>query len=149
MIRLDHVGILVRSIKEVLPLYTDLLGLTADPPVELPEQQVRVAFLHAGDDQIELLEPMTTECPLAEVLAKRGEGLLHICLEVEDIGESLRKLKGAGVRMVDQHAWLSPHGLAAFIHPIAFHGVSIELRQKVHLEHGGAGSPDSKGATQG
>ena len=149
MIRLDHVGILVRSIKETLPLYTELLGLTADPPVELPKQQIRVAFLHAGDGQLELLEPMTTDCPLAQVLAKRGEGLLHICLEVEDIDERLRKLEANGVRLVDQHAWLSPHGLTAFVHPKAFHGVSIELRQKVQPGDGGAGSPASKGPTEG
>ena len=142
MIRLDHVGILVRSIHEALPHYTELLGMTADAPVELPEQQVRVAFLHAGDGQIELLEPMTDDCPLAQVLAKRGEGLLHICLEVEDIQASLRTLEAAGVRLVDQHAWKSPHGLAAFIHPRAFHGVSIELRQRVEAGSAGAGSAE-------
>ncbi|MFI5340322.1 MAG: VOC family protein [Candidatus Methylomirabilales bacterium] len=147
MIRLDHVGILVRSIQEALPLYIELLGLTADPAVELTEQQVRVVFLHAGDGQIELLEPMTSDCLLAQVLEKRGEGLLHLCLEVEDIEGVLRKLEAAGLRLVDRHAWLSPHGLAAFVHPTAFHGVSIELRQKVRPERGGAGSPDSKGAT--
>jgi methylmalonyl-CoA epimerase len=127
--RIDHVGVLVRSLEERLPLYTELLGFRADPPVELPEQQVRVAFLHAGDGQIELLEPMTPDCLLARVLAKRGEGLLHICLEVDDIEATLRRLETAGVHLVDRHAWVSPHGLVAFIHPKAFHGVSIELRQ--------------------
>jgi shikimate dehydrogenase len=131
MIRLDHVGILVRNISEALPLYRELLGLTADPPVELPEQQVRVAFLHAGDGQLDLLEPMTPDCSLAKVLAKRGEGLLHICFEVDDIEASLRHLEAAGVSLVDQHAWTSPHGLVAFLHPKSFRGVSIELRQQV------------------
>ena len=132
--RIDHVGVLVRSIAETLPLYTGLLGFSAEPPVELPEQQVRVAFLRAGHDQIELLEPMAPDCLLAKVLAKRGEGLLHICLEVEDIEGELRRLEGAGVALVDRHAWQSPHGLAAFIHHKAFHGVSIELRQRVSPE---------------
>lgn len=134
--RIDHVGVLVRSIAETLPLYTELLGFSADSPVELPEQQVRVAFLRAGDDQVELLEPMTPDCLLAKVLAKRGEGLLHICLEVDDIEGELRRLEGAGVALVDRHAWQSPHGLAAFIHPKAFHGVSIELRQPAESEGG-------------
>jgi len=129
--RIDHVGVLVRSIAETLPLYTELLGLSAEAPVELPEQQVRVAFLRVGDDQIELLEPMTPDCRLAKVLTKRGEGLLHICLEVEDIEGALGRLAAAGLPLVDRQAWRSPHGLAAFIHPRAFHGVSIELRQMV------------------
>jgi methylmalonyl-CoA/ethylmalonyl-CoA epimerase len=136
MIRLDHVGILVRSIQESVPLYTELLGLRADPPVELTDQQVRVAFLHGTDGQLELLEPMTEDCLLAQVLAKRGEGLLHICLEVEDIEATLRRLEAAGVRLVDRHAWPSPHGLAAFVHPKAFHGVSIELRQPLAPSQG-------------
>ena len=127
--RIDHVGILVRSLAESLPLYTDLLGFVADPPVELPAQGVRVAFLRAGDDQIELLEPTGPDSPLAAVLAKRGEGLLHLCLEVDDIEGALRRLEDAGVRLVDTHAWPSPHGLAAFLHPRSFRGVSIELRQ--------------------
>lgn len=134
--RIDHVGVLVRSIAETLPLYTELLGFSADSPVELPEQQVRVAFLRAGDDRIELLEPTAPDCTLAKVLARRGEGLLHICLEVDDIEGELRRLEGAGVALVDHHAWQSPHGLAAFIHPKAFHGVSIELRQPAEPEGG-------------
>jgi methylmalonyl-CoA epimerase len=132
--RVDHVAVLVRSIAETLPLYTELLGFSADPPVELPEQQVRVVFLRAGDDHMELLEPMAPDCLLAKVLAKRGEGLLHICLEVEDIEGTLRRLEEAGIALVDRHAWKSPHGLAAFIHPKAFHGVSIELRQRIAPE---------------
>ncbi|MBI2113493.1 MAG: VOC family protein [candidate division NC10 bacterium] len=135
--RIDHVGVLVRSLEQTLPLYTELLGLTAETPVALPEQEVRVAFLHAGDGLIELLEPMTPDCVLAKVLAKRGEGLLHICLEVEDIEDTLGRLEAAGVALVDRHAWPSPHGLVAFIHPRAFHGVSIELRQRTRPDEGG------------
>lgn len=142
--RIDHVGVLVRSLKETLPLYTELLGLRAEAPVELPEQEVRVAFLHAGDGLIELLEPMTPDCVLARVLAKRGEGLLHICLEVEDIEDTLRRLEAAGVRLVDQHAWSSPHGMAAFLHPKSFRGVSIELRQPAREQAERA--PGSEGA---
>jgi methylmalonyl-CoA epimerase len=132
--RVDHVAVLVQSLAETLPLYAELLGFSADPPVELPEQQVRVVFLRVGDDKIELLEPMAPDCLLAKVLAKRGEGLLHICLEVDDIEGMLRRLEVAGIALVDRHAWRSPHGLAAFVHPKAFHGVSIELRQRIAPE---------------
>ena len=129
MRRVHHVGVLVRSIAESLPLYTDLLGLEADAPLELPDQQVRAVFLRAGDDRLELLEPMAPDSPLAKVLATRGEGLLHICLEVDDIESTLRRLDARGVKLVDTHAWRSPIGLVAFLHPKAFHGVSVELRQ--------------------
>ncbi len=129
--RIDHVGVLVRSIAEALPLYTEVLGLSAEAPVELPEQQVRVVFLRLGDDRIELLEPTSPESVLQQLLAKRGEGLLHLCLEVDDIEATLRHLEAAGVSLVDQHAWASPHGLVAFVHPKSFRGVSIELRQRV------------------
>ncbi len=127
--RIHHVGVLVRSIAESLPLYTDLLGLQADTPVEWPELQVRAAFVRAGDDQLELLEPMTPDSPLGAVLAKRGEGLLHICLEVDDIEGTLRRLEGRGVKLVDAHPWASAIGQVAFLHPKSFHGVSVELRQ--------------------
>jgi methylmalonyl-CoA epimerase len=130
MMRLDHIGILVRDIREALPLYTERLGLRAEPPVELPEQQVRVAFLHADEGRLELLQPTAPDSGLARVLEKRGEGLLHLCFEVDDIEAALRRLEAAGVPLVDRHAWPSPHGLAAFLHPRGFHGVSIELRQK-------------------
>jgi methylmalonyl-CoA epimerase len=129
MKRIHHVGVLVQSIAETLPLYTELLGFEADPPVELAEQQVRIAFLRAGDDRVELLEPMTPDCPLGQVLAKRGEGLLHLCLEVEDIEGMLRRLRTGGVRLVDDQPWASPIGRVAFLHPRSLHGVSIELVQ--------------------
>jgi len=129
MKRVHHIGVLVRSIAETLPLYTELLGFQAEPPFELPEQRVRAVFLRAGEDRLELLEPLTADCPLARVLETRGEGLLHICLEVEDLEADLRRLAGEGVRLVDEHGWTSPIGRVAFLHPKAFHGVSVELRQ--------------------
>jgi methylmalonyl-CoA epimerase len=126
---IDHLGILVADLDEALALYVGILGLEADPPVELPEQGVRVAFVRTPRGQIELLQPLAPETPLGQVLAKRGEGLLHVCLEVDDIEAELRRLEGAGIRLVDRHAWMSPHGLAAFLHPKSLRGVSIELRQ--------------------
>jgi len=129
MQRIHHVGVLVRSIAESLPLYTDLLGLQADAPVEWPELQVRAVFVRAGDDQLELLEPTTPASPLGKVLARRGEGLLHICLEVDDVEGTLRRLEARGVKLVDAHGWRSAIGLVAFVHPTSFHGVSVELRQ--------------------
>jgi methylmalonyl-CoA mutase C-terminal domain/subunit len=141
MKRVHHIGVLVRSIAETLPLYTELLGFDAEPPFELPEQRVRAVFLRAGEDRLELLEPLTADCPLAQVLAKRGEGLLHICLEVDDLEGDLRRLEGAGVKLVDGHGWKSPIGLVAFLHPKSLHGVSVELRQAEAPASAPAGHP--------
>jgi methylmalonyl-CoA epimerase len=126
--RIHHIGVLVRSIAETLPLYK-LLGFQVEPSFELPAQRVRAVFLRAGEDRLELLEPLTPDCPLAQVLAKRGEGLLHVCLEVDDLEGHLRRLEGEGVKLVDTHGWKSPIGLVAFLHPKWLHGVSVELRQ--------------------
>jgi methylmalonyl-CoA epimerase len=126
--RVHHIGVLVRSIAETLPLY-ERLGFRAELPFELPDQRARAVFLCAGDDRLELLEPAAPDCPLAQVLAKRGEGLLHVCLEVDDLEGQLRRLEGEGVTLVDVHGWKSPIGLVAFLHPKWLHGVSVELRQ--------------------
>lgn len=127
---IDHVGIVVTDMDEVRPLYLGLGFRVVGEPVDLPDQGVRVQFLAAGDDQIELIQPISEDCPLHNVIAKRGEGILHICLDVDGIQEELDRLDAMGMRLVDRTAWSSPHGLAAFLHPKAMRGVSIELRQK-------------------
>ncbi len=129
MKRVHHIGVLVRSIAETLPLYTDLLGWEVETSFDLPDQAARATMVRAGQDRLELLEPLTADCPLARVLEKRGEGLLHICVEVEDLEAELRRLESRGVRLVDEHGWTSPIGHVAFLHPKVLHGVSMELRQ--------------------
>jgi methylmalonyl-CoA epimerase len=133
--RIDHIGIAVRSL-DAGRFLTEALGFDAEPPVRLPDHGVRVQFFLAGGDKLELLEPTAPDGPLARFLERRGEGLHHVCLEVEDIEEALTQLAAAGVRLVDRHAWRSPHGYAAYLHPQAWHGVSIELRQHVRPVEG-------------
>jgi methylmalonyl-CoA epimerase len=137
--RVDHIGILVRNLEEGLHLYTQVLGLQGGPPTELPDQQVRLAFVGARGDQIELVEPASPESPLGRVMAKRGEGLFHLCLDVDDIQAALRRLKAAGVQWVDREPWRSPCGLVAFVHPKSCGSVSIELLQRL-------GGPQADGA---
>ncbi len=129
--RIDHIGILVRSLAEALPLYTEGLGLRAEAPVELPEQHVRVQFVQVGDDRIELLEPTSSDSRLAQVLAKRGEGLLHVCLEVDDIEAMLAALKARGVRLIDESPTTLPGRKMAFIHPRSTGGVLVELYEVI------------------
>ena len=138
MRRIDHVGIAVVDLPEAARFLMDVLGLESDgPEVALPDQGVRVRFLRAGEDRIELLAPTDPEGALARFVAKRGEGLHHLCFEVDDIEAELDRLDAAGVQLVDRHAWRSPHGYAAYIHPKAWRGVAIELRQRYPQREGG------------
>lgn len=126
---LDHVGIAVADIAAATELFTRLLGCTYEEAVDLPEQHVRVQFLNTPDGKIELLSPLTEDNPLQRFLLRRGPGLHHICIEVDNIHQKVEALLSQGVRMVDKVPWKSPHGWTAFIHPSALGGISVELRQ--------------------
>jgi len=95
--KIAHIGIAVNSIAETLPFYTEQLGLPLLGTEEVPSEQVRVAFLQIGESRIELLEPLSEESPIAAFLRKRGEGIHHIALDVDDVRERLRRLKENGV----------------------------------------------------
>lgn len=129
--KIDHIGIVVSDIDAARRQYLALGFEVVEEPVDLPDRGVRVQFLAAGPDRIELIQPISDDCPLHAVIEKRGEGILHFCLEVDDIQEELDRLDGLGIRLVDRKAWMSPHGWAAFVHPKSMRGVSIELREKV------------------
>jgi methylmalonyl-CoA/ethylmalonyl-CoA epimerase len=130
--RLDHVGIAVANLEEALAFYRDALGLEIDPVEEVPSQQVRARFIPVGDAALELLEATSEASPIAKYMAKRGPGLHHITLEVEDVGAALGALKARGVRLIDEQPRPGAHGsLVAFIHPASAQGVLVELKQAV------------------
>ena len=128
--KIDHIAIIVRNIEEALQVYEGALGLELTEVTEVPEQAVRVAFLPVGESEIELVEPLSTSSGVAKFLEKRGEGLHHICLEVEDIEAALRDLAATGVRLIDEQPRQGAHGRVAFLHPKSAHGVLIELIEK-------------------
>ena len=128
--KIDHIGIVVRSIEEALKVYRDALGLPLAHVQEVPEQQVRIAFLPIGDCEIELVEPTAADSGVARFLEKRGEGLHHICFEVEDIEAALRDLAARGLRLIDRQPRQGAIGRVAFLHPKSAHGVLIELVEK-------------------
>jgi len=128
--RLDHVGIVVSSIDESLKTYRDQLGFALLEQVSIPEQKVEAAFLQAHNSTIELIAPTDVESGTARFLQSRGEGTHHICYEVDDIAAALAALRAQGVRLVDETPRRGVHGLVAFVHPKAAHGVMIELLQK-------------------
>jgi methylmalonyl-CoA/ethylmalonyl-CoA epimerase len=130
--RLDHVGIAVANLAEALAFYRDALGLEVDPVEDVPSQQVRAHFIPVGDSALELLEATSEESPIAKYLAKRGPGLHHITLEVDDVAAALRELAARGVRLIDERPRPGAHGsLVAFIHPSSAQGVLVELKQEV------------------
>ena len=128
--KIDHIAVIVRSIEEALQAYEGALGLKLDNVKEVPEQAVRVAFLPVGESEIELVEPLTADSGVAKFLEKRGEGMHHICLEVDDIEAALQDLAAKGVRLIDKQPRQGAHGRVAFLHPKSAHGVLIELVEK-------------------
>ncbi len=128
--KVDHIAIVVRSIEEALQVYEGALGFELTEVKEMPEQAVRIAFLPVGEGEIELVEPLTTDSGVAKFLEKRGEGLHHICLEVEDIEAALHDLRAKGVGLIDKQPRQGAHGRIAFLHPESTHGVLIELIEK-------------------
>ncbi|MCS6807151.1 MAG: methylmalonyl-CoA epimerase [Acidobacteriota bacterium] len=129
---IDHIGIAVRSLDESLKFYQDALGLHLHETEVVEEQKVRAALLPVGSSRIELLEATSDESPIAKFMAKRGEGIHHICFEVDDIEAHLERLKAAGARLIDEtpRRGVGGHKIA-FIHPTSAHGVLIELVEKV------------------
>ena len=128
--RIDHIAIVVESLDAALGVYRDALGMTVTDVREMPEQDVKMAFLPAGDSEIELLEPIHADSGIGKYLAKRGEGLHHICLEVDDIEATLADLKSKGAQLIDETPRQGAYGKIAFIHPKGAHGVLVELVQR-------------------
>ena len=127
---LDHIGIAVASIDDALAFYRDALGLEIARPEEVAAQGVRAHFIPAGEAALELLEATADDSPIARYVAKRGPGLHHITLRVDDIRAALAQLAARGVRLIDQSPRPGAHGsLVAFIHPSSAHGVLVELKQ--------------------
>jgi methylmalonyl-CoA epimerase len=130
MTKIDHIGVVVQDIRQALEAYESALGLPLRETREVPDQKVQVAFLPVGESNIELVQPLTEDTGIARFLEKRGEGIHHICLEVEDIEATLARLREHGVPLIDETPRRGAHGRVAFVHPKGMHGVLIEL-----LEH--------------
>ena len=126
---LDHIGIAVRSIEQA-KIY-QVLGLAVDHVEDVKTQGVKTAFLSAGDANLELLEPLSPDSPVAKFIEKRGEGIHHICFRVDRIEDHLERLKREGYRLINEAPVPGAHGCrVAFLHPAAGNGVLIELSEK-------------------
>jgi len=131
--KIAHIGIAVESIEQWIGFYRDVLGLDYGGSEEVPEQKVRVAFLTIGESNIELLEPTSDDSPIAKFLEKRGSGIHHIAIQVDDIEVALARHKEAGARLIDNEPRIGAHKMKiAFIHPKASGGVLLELCEPSH-----------------
>jgi methylmalonyl-CoA epimerase len=127
---LDHIGIAVRDLDKALEFYRDALGLEIGEAEDVPSQQVRARFVPVGDASLELLEATGEQSAIARSIERRGPGLHHVTLRVDDIVAALAQLKTRGVRLVDEVPREGAGGsLVAFIHPSAAQGVLVELKQ--------------------
>ena len=141
--KIDHIAVVVEDIERTLAVFRDALGLELSHTQTIPDQDVKIAFLPVGESEIELLEPISGDSGVARFLATRGEGLHHICLEVEDIDAALADLKAKGVRLINETAVAGAHGRVAFLHPKSTHGVMIELLER-HSPRTDIPTPNSK-----
>lgn len=128
-IKINHVAIVVQDIDAALNFWEQTFGLELDHVEEVSSQKSNVAFLPLGESEIELVQPTTSDSGLANFLEKRGEGMHHICIEVEDIDAALAELKSKGVRLINEVPEELPGRKMAFIHPKAANGVLMELYQ--------------------
>jgi len=127
---LDHVGIAVTDLDASLSFFRDALGLHVDPPEDVSSQRVRAQFVATGASSLELLQATAPDSPIAKFLARRGPGLHHITLKVDDIRAALTQLKQRNVRLIDDEPRAGAEGASvAFIHPSSAQGVLVELKQ--------------------
>jgi methylmalonyl-CoA epimerase len=130
--RLDHVALVVHDLQQVTEFYRRAFGLEAERRYDLPEQGVRIAFLPggAGGAELELVQPTDRTSGVARFLEQRGEGMHHLCFEVDDLPAELARLAELGVVLVDTVPRPGAEGKVAFVHPKGAHGVLIELLEK-------------------
>jgi methylmalonyl-CoA/ethylmalonyl-CoA epimerase len=128
--KINHLGIATNGLDEALKFWADSLGLENVHTETVEDQKVRVAMLPIGESRIELLEPTSDDSPISKFLEKRGPGIHHIAIEVDDIEASLKQLKDKGARLIDESPRIGAENcLVAFVHPSSTGGVLLELVQ--------------------
>ncbi len=129
--KIDHIAIAVSNLNEEIARYRDVLGLEFLGTEKVEEQKVTVAFFKVGDVHIELLEPLSSDSPISAFIEKKGGGLHHLALEVDDIQATIQDMQKKEVRMIDREPRTGAHNARiAFAHPKSFSGVLYELQQK-------------------
>jgi len=131
VLKIDHLGIAVKSIEEGKNFWTNALGLKFEGIETVAEQKVTTAFFPVGESEVELLESTAPDGPIAHYLEKRGEGIQHVAFRVENIQAALNELKGKGIRLIDEKPRIGAGGAKiAFLHPKSTNGVLVELCER-------------------
>jgi len=126
--KIDHIGVAVSDLDEALKLYRDILGLKVEKTEDFGG--MKIAFIPIGDTEFELLQPTDSNGALAKFLEKRGEGIQHIALRVDDVAKSLEELKAKGLRVIDEKPRPGAGGASiAFFHPKSTRGILLEICQ--------------------
>jgi methylmalonyl-CoA epimerase len=134
MTKIHHIGIAVHDAEQAKTLYEEALGLAVSQCEVVSEQGVTITCLPIGDSEIEFLEPLDDTSPVAKFLATRGEGIHHVCIEVENIRESMARLARGGARLLCDEPMPGAGGCkVAFVHPKSMNGVLLELSQSPGL----------------
>ena len=127
--RIHHVGVVVRDLEQAYGFWRDVLGLPVHKVATVEDQGVRAALLTIGESEIELLEPLSPASGIGKFLAKRGEGLHHICYATEDVAAALEEARAKGVRLIDEKPRPGLAGTICFLHPASTHGVLVEYAE--------------------
>ena len=128
--RIDHIGIATKDIESAIKIY-ETLGMKNEGVETVQDQKVKVAFIPCGESELELLEPTEPSSPVAAFIEKKGEGIHHIALRVDNLEQALEELKQQGVRLIDEKPRYGAGGARiAFLHPKATNGVLIELSER-------------------
>ena len=131
ILKIDHLGIAVKSIDEGKNFWAEVLGLNFEGTETVAEQKVTTAFFPVGESEVELLESTAPDGPIAKYLEKKGEGIQHVALRVDNIEAALSELKEKGVRLIDEAPRLGAGGARiAFLHPKSTNGVLVELCER-------------------
>ncbi len=131
ILKIDHLGIAVNSIEQGRGFWSDVLGLHYEGSETVAEQKVTTAFFPVGESEVELLESVTPDGPVAKFIEKKGEGIQHVAFRVKNIDEALDELKRKGVKLIDEQPRIGAGGAKiAFLHPKATGGVLVELCQR-------------------
>jgi methylmalonyl-CoA epimerase len=131
--KVDHIGIAVNSIDESLKLYRDALGLEFTGIEDMPERGQKVAFIQTGESKLELLEATTEDSTIAKYLSKRGEGIHHMALHVDNVEEAIKELSEKGYRLLSDKPQAGAGGTKiVFMHPKSANGVLLELLEGDH-----------------
>lgn len=129
--RIDHVAVAVKDLDSAVGTFEKLFGIKPAKIQEIPDQGVKAAVIHIGDTELEFIQPVNPNTGVAKFLENKGEGIHHICIEVDDTDAELKRLEGKGAQLIDKQGRKGLAGRIGFIHPKSVNGILIELAQKV------------------